>query len=81
MTVELYSKPACVQCTQSKKTLEKLGVEFVESNVVSDEAAYDFVTKTLGYSAAPVLVVKDNDGNVIEHWSGFEPEKLNKLAS
>lgn len=81
MTVELYSKPACVQCTQSKKTLEKLGVEFVESNVVSDEAAYEFVTKTLGYSAAPVLVVKDNDGNVIEHWSGFEPEKLNKLAS
>lgn len=81
MTVELYSKPACVQCTQSKKTLEKLGVEFIESNVVSDEAAYDFVTKTLGYKAAPVLVVKDADGNVVEHWSGFEPEKLNKLAS
>lgn len=81
MTVELYSKPSCVQCVQSKKTLEKLGVNYIESNVVSDEAAYEFVTKTLGYSAAPVLVVKDNDGNVIEHWSGFEPEKLNKLAS
>lgn len=81
MTVELYSKPSCVQCVQSKKTLEKLGVSYIESNVVSDEAAYEFVTKTLGYSAAPVLVVKDNDGNVIEHWSGFEPEKLSKLAS
>ena len=81
MTVELYSKPMCVQCNQSKKTLDKLGVNYTVADVTEDEKAYEFVTATLGYKAAPVLVVKDSDGNVVDSWSGFQPEKLEALIN
>lgn len=80
MTIELYSKPMCVQCNQSKKTLDKLGLNYVVSDVTEDEKAYEFVTQELGYSAAPVLVIKNESGDVVSSWSGFQPEKLEALA-
>lgn len=80
MTIELYSKPMCVQCNQSKKTLDKLGLNYVVADVTEDEKAYEFVTQELGYSAAPVLVIKNDSGDVVSSWSGFQPEKLEALA-
>lgn len=80
MTVELYSKEHCVQCTQSKKTLDKLGVEYRITDLMADETALSFVTETLGYRAAPVVVVRDEDGNIADSWAGFNPEKLQSLA-
>lgn len=80
MTVELYSKPNCVQCTQSKKLLDKLGVAYTTLDVMEDETAYNFVVNELGYKAAPVLVVRDSKGNVVNSWSGFQPDNLNTLT-
>jgi len=81
MTIELYSKPACVQCNQTKKTLDRMSAEYSVTDVTEDPTAYDFVTKTLGYMAAPVVVIKDAAGAVISSWSGFQPEKLQELAA
>lgn len=80
MTVELYSKPNCVQCTQSKRVLDKLGVTYNTLDVQEDENAYNFVVNELGYKAAPVLVVRDSSGSVVKSWSGFQPDELNALA-
>jgi glutaredoxin len=33
----------------------------------------------LGYMSAPVVAVYDGDGNIIEHWSGFAPSKLDGI--
>ena len=79
MTVEVYSKPNCVQCTQTKKTLDKNGVDYVTIDVTEDEKAFKFVTEDLGHRAAPVVVVKDNSGKVLKSWAGFQPERLSEL--
>lgn len=79
MTIEVYSKPNCVQCTQTKKTLDKQGVEYINIDVTADQKAFEFVTSELGHRAAPVVVVKDNNGSVVKSWAGFQPELLSEL--
>lgn len=74
MSITVYTKPACVQCTQTKKSLDKMGLEYETKDVTTDEEAYETVV-SLGYKAAPVIVA----GSV--HWSGFQPDKLNALIS
>lgn len=81
MTIELYSKPMCVQCNQSKKTLDKLGLSYTTADVTEDATAYEFVTAQLGYKAAPVLVIKNEAGEVVNSWSGFQPEKIEALVA
>ena len=80
MTVEVYSKTSCIQCTQSKKKLEQLGVEYVETDIFENPEAYKFVTETLKFRAAPVIVVKNADGTISDAWSGFNPEKIEAVA-
>ena len=72
--VALYSKPNCVQCTQTMRFFDKYGIEYTEVDITKDQGAYDYVTKELGYQQAPVVVTSDGD-----HWSGFNPYELNKL--
>jgi glutaredoxin-like protein NrdH len=79
MTVEVYSKPNCVQCTQTKKTLDKQGVEYVTIDLTADAEAFEFVTSELKHRAAPVVVVKDDKGSVVKSWAGFQPELLSEL--
>jgi glutaredoxin-like protein NrdH len=74
MTVTVYSKPACVQCTQSKKKLDQLGVVYNVIDVTEDANALEYV-KSLGYMAAPVIVAGE------QHWAGFQPDKIKALVS
>jgi glutaredoxin-like protein NrdH len=80
MTVTLYSKPACVQCRQTEKTFAANGVAFSKIDVTEDANAYQFVTGELGYRAAPVVAIRDENGNVVDSWSGFNLEKIAALA-
>jgi glutaredoxin-like protein NrdH len=73
MTVTLYSKPNCQQCVQTKKVLERKGIEHSVVDISEDRAAYDYVTG-LGYRSAPVVVAGE------QHWSGFRPDLIDKLA-
>lgn len=78
MTVTVYSKPACVQCTSTKIDLKKKGIEFDTKDVSRDPEALDYVMG-LGYLAAPVVVVENEDGSV-EHWSNYREDKIAELA-
>ncbi len=73
MTISVYSKPSCVQCTATKKALERAEIEFEIFDVTMDEDAYKTVTD-LGYLQAPVVIAGD------EHWSGFQPDRIAALA-
>lgn len=79
MTITVLSKPNCVQCmaTYRKLDAEKLDYNpediYEESNLAT--------VQELGYMAAPVVLVRDEDGNIIEHWAGFNPTKIVGLAS
>jgi glutaredoxin-like protein NrdH len=73
MEVTVYTKPNCVQCDATKRTLDKLGVAYKTIDATTDDAVYNMLVEK-GFKAMPV-VNADN-----EWWSGFNPDKLNGLV-
>ena len=74
IAVTVYTKSECWGCGKTKSLLDKAGVEYTEVDMENDQAAYDYVTKTLGYKQAPTLFVSSPEGDV--HWSGLQPTKI-----
>jgi glutaredoxin-like protein NrdH len=72
MTITVYSKPACVQCTATTRALEARGIAFSVIDLTEDAAAME-VVQGLGYRQAPVVVA----GN--DHWAGFRPDKISAM--
>ncbi|SEE83360.1 ribonucleoside-diphosphate reductase class Ib glutaredoxin subunit [Arthrobacter alpinus] len=69
-TPTLYSKPACVQCTMTKKWLDRNGTVLPIVDVTVDTDALAKIV-ALNYAQAPVIWI-DAD----THWSGFRPDLL-----
>ena len=74
MTVTVYTKPACVQCTATYRALDKAGLDYSIVDISLDTDARDYVM-SLGYLQAPVVVA---DGVT---WSGFRPDRITALAA
>lgn len=74
MTITVYTKPACGQCTATYAALDKHGLDYEIVDISQDDEARDYVM-ALGYLQAPVVVAGD------EHWSGFRPERIKGLAA
>lgn len=72
-TATVYTKPACVQCNATYKTLDKQGIAYATVDITTDPEARDYVM-ALGYLQAPVIVAGD------DHWSGFRPDRIKALA-
>jgi len=75
----VYTKPKCVQCTQTFKMLDRDGIFYIKVDITEDAAARDFITRDvtvggLGYLQAPVVFVSAVEGD--EHWSGFRPDLI-----
>lgn len=73
MSITVYTKPGCVQCDATKRTLNKSGITYNLVDLTEDELAREHV-EALGYAQAPVVVTSD------DHWSGYRPDKLKELA-
>ncbi|NMR21215.1 glutaredoxin-like protein NrdH [Cellulomonas fimi] len=73
MSITVYSKPACVQCTATYRALDKNELEYTIVDISSDAEAREFVMG-LGHLQAPVVVA---DG---DHWSGYRPDKIAALT-
>jgi glutaredoxin-like protein NrdH len=73
MSITVYSKPACVQCTATYRALDKNELEYTIVDISSDADARDYVM-SLGHLQAPVVVA---DG---DHWSGYRPDKISALT-
>ena len=69
-----------MQCGASSRMLQKHEIEYDYLDVGVDADALEF-TKGLGYMQAPVLVIRDQDGGIVDSWSGFNPDKLKALAA
>ncbi|SDE25741.1 ribonucleoside-diphosphate reductase class Ib glutaredoxin subunit [Salipiger thiooxidans] len=74
MTIIVYSKPACVQCTATTRALDARGLPYDVVDLTEDAAAMARVTE-LGYRQAPVVIAGEN------HWSGFRPDMIGRLVS
>ncbi|MGO8256333.1 glutaredoxin-like protein NrdH [Rhizobium ruizarguesonis] len=73
MTITVYSKPACVQCTATYRALDRLGVDYDIVDISEDAEALDRV-RSLGYMQAPVVIAGE------QHWAGFRPEMISALS-
>lgn len=73
MTITVYSKPACVQCTATTRALDRQGIDYTVVDVSADAAAYELV-QGLGYRQVPVVIA----GEV--HWAGFRPDMIGNLS-
>jgi glutaredoxin-like protein NrdH len=74
MAVTVYTLPACVQCDSTKRMLQRNQIEYAEVDMSQDPVALEMV-KTMGYTAAPVVVSGD------EHWSGFRMDKIQAISA
>lgn len=72
--ITVYTKPACVQCTATKKAMDKAGLDYELVDISLDDEARDYVM-TLGHLQAPVVVAGE------EHWSGFRPDRIKELLA
>lgn len=61
MSITVYSKPACVQCTATQKALDKQGLAYEKVDITLDSEARDYVM-ALGYLQAPVVVAETTTG-------------------
>lgn len=75
MTVTVYTKPDCVQCSATFRALDAAGIEYETVDLTENANTLEKV-KALGYLQAPVVVVDEND-----HWSGFRPDKIDELKN
>lgn len=73
MSITVYSKPSCVQCTATYRALDSKGISYRVVDLSEDAAAMERI-KELGYLQAPVVETPT------EHWSGFRPDKIALLA-
>ena len=73
MTVTVYSKPACVQCTATTRALDARGIAYQLVDLTQDAVAMAQVL-AMGYRQAPVVVAGE------AHWTGFRPDMIGRLA-
>ena len=74
--ITVYSKPSCVQCTATYRSLDGKGLEYQVVDVTTNANALEYVKGDLGYLGAPVVVVSEHD-----HWTGFRPDCIERVAA
>ena len=80
-TVTLYTTgSACMQCQMTQRVLDARGITFEEIDLTDPANAghLEHVTNDLGHTQAPIVIV---DGQPENHWSGFRPDLIERLAS
>ena len=73
MTITVYSKPACVQCTATTRALDAKGISYDVIDLTEDAAAMEMV-QDLGYRQAPGVIAGE------DHWAGFRPDMIGQLS-
>ncbi|MBD8728977.1 glutaredoxin-like protein NrdH [Frigoribacterium sp. CFBP 13707] len=73
--ITVYSKPNCVQCTATYRSLDAKGLEYQVVDVTTNDNALAYVKGELGYLGAPVVVVSEHD-----HWTGYRPDHIDRVA-
>ncbi|HCH51162.1 MAG TPA: glutaredoxin-like protein NrdH [Proteus sp.] len=73
MSVILYTKPNCVQCSATERALKQKNIPFVSVDLTKDTQALEQIV-SMGYRQVPVVV------NGEQHWSGFCPDKIRQIT-
>lgn len=74
MTVKVYGKPGCVQCSATERRLDKNKIKYTKIDVTRDLPALQHIME-LGYQQVPVVEHGD------DHWGGYRPDLLDGLIA
>jgi len=77
--ITVYTSPNCQPCKATKRWLDarSIGYQTVDVSQSPDDLA---AIKSLGYKAAPVVIVSTGDPEIELHWQGFHPDNLKKYT-
>ena len=73
MKVTIWTLPSCVQCEQTKKQFDKLGIQYEEQSLEDNPLVLEGF-KQQGLLAAPIVTTDT------KAWSGFRLDKIQSLA-
>lgn len=83
-TLEIYSKPSCVQCGATYRKAGKLGIQYVSPVLNEDPDLHQDAVRELGLqfnaTSAPLLIVRAADGTIAAGWGGYDPVKMEEWA-
>jgi len=74
MKITVWTKPSCVQCDMTKKSMTKLGIEF-EEQLLEEHPLVMGMFRDQGFTSAPIVTTDTKT------WSGFRLDKIKSLAS
>ena len=74
MQIQIWTTANCVQCMQTKKQFDKLGIRYDEMALEQHPEKLDEF-KAQGYVSAPIVVT---DRKI---WTGFRLDKIKSLAN
>lgn len=72
MEIVVWEKPSCVQCNQTKRVFDKLGIQYKVRRLDRSPKAIERFLE-LGLTAAPIVETDDR------RWSGFRLDKIKSL--
>ena len=74
MKITLWEKPNCVQCNQTKREFDKLGIIYQVKRLDRSPKAVERFLE-LGLLSAPIIETDDR------RWSGFRLNRIRSLAN
>lgn len=57
--VTIYTSPSCAFCHMAKEYFKDKGIDFIEKDITSDAAAYEFVVTEVGQAVTPIITIND----------------------
>ncbi|MEW1813049.1 glutaredoxin domain-containing protein [Pseudarthrobacter phenanthrenivorans] len=83
-SLEIYSKPSCVQCGATYRKAGKLGIQYVSPILNDDPELHQDAVRELGLQfgamTAPLCIVRAADGTIAAGWGGYDPVKMEEWA-
>lgn len=80
MSITVYSKPSCQPCLATYRALDKAALPYQSIDVSENPEALAYAA-SLGHQQSPVVVIRDDAGEVTDHWSGFRHDRLKALSA
>ncbi|SNS54784.1 Glutaredoxin [Micrococcales bacterium KH10] len=77
--ISVLTTPSCSQCTVTCNQFDKKGYQYDTLLATDNPEMFDFARQR-GFLQAPVVFVHDNNGEILDAWSGFRPDKIMALG-
>ena len=78
--ITVYGSPSCVGCKTTMHLFARKNVPVTYVDVTQDEQAMTMI-QDRALSSLPVVLVTDDAGVEVSHWSGLRPDLINTVAA